>query len=107
MYYRVSFLARNVICSICLLVNTPCNRGLILINIKEGVIKMDKLTAMVAQLTSLTVSLIVLGVAAGVVFGNVPFVGGVLDNALGLVNSLGDAGLVGLLVAGWLMSNMD
>ena len=37
---------------------------------------MDKLTAMVAQLTSLTVSLIVLGVAAGVVFGNVPFVGG-------------------------------
>ena len=46
---------------------------------------MDKLTAMVAQLTSLTVSLIVLGVAAGVVFGNVPFVGGVLDNALGLV----------------------
>ena len=42
---------------------------------------MDKLSAIVSQLTSLTVSLIVLGVAAGVVFGDVPFVGGVLDNA--------------------------
>ncbi|MBT4212957.1 hypothetical protein OAT92_00395 [Porticoccaceae bacterium] len=68
---------------------------------------MDKLSAMVSQLTSLTVSLIVLGVAAGVVFGDVPFVGGVLGNAVGLVQDLGDAGLVGLLVAGWLMSNMD
>ena len=68
---------------------------------------MDKLSAMVSQLTSLTVSLIVLGVAAGVVFGDVPFVGGVLENAVGLVQDLGDAGLVGLLVAGWLMSNMD
>jgi|TARA_B100000768_G_scaffold160448_1_gene160024 hypothetical protein len=68
---------------------------------------MDKLSAMVSQLTSLTVSLIVLGVAAGVVFGDVPFVGGVLANAVGLVQDLGDAGLVGLLVAGWLMSNMD
>ena len=68
---------------------------------------MDKLSAMVSQLTSLTVSLIVLGVAAGVVFGDVPFVGGVLGNAVGLVHDLGDAGLVGLLVAGWLMSNMD
>ena len=68
---------------------------------------MDKLSAMVSQLTSLTVSLIVLGVAAGVVFGDVPFVGAVLGNAVGLVQDLGDAGLVGLLVAGWLMSNMD
>ena len=31
---------------------------------------MDKLSAIVSQLTSLTVSLIVLGVAAGVVFGD-------------------------------------
>ena len=68
---------------------------------------MDKLAAIVGQLTSLIVSLIVLGVAAGVVFGDVPFVGGVLENAVGLVQDLGDAGLVGLLVAGWLMSNMD
>ena len=42
---------------------------------------MDKLSAIVSQLTSLTVSLIVLGVALGVVFGgSVPFLGNVLDN---------------------------
>ena len=88
-----------------MLVYTLCNRGLILINIKEGVIKMDKLSAIIGQLTSLTVSLIVLGVAAGVVFGgNVPFVSDVLGNVVGLVTELGDAGLVGLLVAGYLMS---
>ena len=68
---------------------------------------MDKLSAMVGQLTSLTVSLIVLGVAAGVVFGDVPFVGAVLGNAVDLVTQLGDAGLVGLLIAGWLMSRLD
>ena len=56
---------------------------------------------------SLTLSLIVLGVALGVVFGDAPFVGDVLDNALGLVTTLGDAGLVGLLVAGYLMASMD
>ncbi|MAR58947.1 MAG: hypothetical protein CMK34_02910 [Porticoccaceae bacterium] len=68
---------------------------------------MDKLGAIIAQLTSLTLSLIVLGVALGVVFGDAPFVGDVLDNALGLVTTLGDAGLVGLLVAGYLMASMD
>ncbi len=54
---------------------------------------------LVGQLTGLIVSLIALGVAAGVVFGgNVPFVSGVLDGLLGLVNTLGDNGLVGLIV---------
>ena len=52
-------------------------------------------------------SLIVLGVVLGVVFNDAPFVGDVLDNALGLVTTLGDAGLVGLLVAGYLMASMD
>jgi len=37
---------------------------------------MDKLTAVIAQLTSLAMSLIVLGVALGIVFGSgTPFVG--------------------------------
>ena len=54
---------------------------------------------LIGQLTGIIVSLIALGVAAGVVFGgNVPFVGGVLDGLLGLVNTLGDNGLVGLIV---------
>ena len=54
---------------------------------------------LIGQLTGIIVSLIALGVAAGVVFGSgLPFVGGVLDGLLGLVNTLGDNGLVGLIV---------
>ena len=54
---------------------------------------------LIGSLTVIIVSLIALGVAAGVVFGSgVPFVGGVLDNLLGLVNTLGAEGLVGLIV---------
>ena len=69
---------------------------------------MDKLTAVISQLTSLAMSLIVLGVALGIVFGgDTPFLGAVLDNILGFVTTLGDAGLVGLLVAGYLMASMD
>ena len=49
---------------------------------------------LIGQLTGIIVSLIALGVAAG----GLPFVGGVLDGLLGLVNTLGDNGLVGLIV---------
>lgn len=53
----------------------------------------------IGSLTTILISLVALGVVAGVVFGgSVPFVGGVLDNLLGLVTTLGDAGLVGLIV---------
>ena len=53
----------------------------------------------IGQLTGIVVSLIALGVAAGIVFGGgLPFVGGVLDGLLGVVNTLGDKGLVGLIV---------
>ena len=54
---------------------------------------------LIGSLTGIIVSLIALGVAAGVVFGSgVPFLGGVLDNLLDLVNTLGANGLVGLIV---------
>tara|TARA_B100000965_G_scaffold217637_1_gene182169 strand:+ start:384 stop:617 length:234 start_codon:yes stop_codon:yes gene_type:complete len=70
--------------------------------------KMDRIMTMftdfIGQVTTLVVSLVALGVAAGVVFGDVPFVGGVLDNLLDLVNRLGENGLVGLLVLALLMS---
>jgi len=53
----------------------------------------------IGQLTGIVVSLIALGVAAGIVFGGaLPFVDGVLDGLLGVVNTLGDNGLVGLIV---------
>ena len=69
---------------------------------------LSMLKDMVGALTGLAVSLIVFGVAANIAFGgNVPFVGETLAAALDFVSSLGDAGLVGLLIAGWLMSRLD
>ena len=59
---------------------------------------LNSLKDIIGSLTGIVVALVALGVAAGVVFGDVPFVGGVLDNLLGLVNTLGDNGLVGLVV---------
>ena len=59
---------------------------------------LNSLKDIIGSLTGIIVALVALGVAAGVVFGDVPFVGGVLENLLGLVNTLGDNGLVGLIV---------
>ena len=53
----------------------------------------------IGQLTGIVVSLIALGVAAGIVFGGaLPFVDGVLLGLLDVVNTLGENGLVGLIV---------
>ena len=60
---------------------------------------LNTLRDIIGSLTGIIVSLVALGVAAGVIFGSgVPFVGGVLDNLLNLVNTLGGEGLVGLIV---------
>ena len=60
---------------------------------------LNTLRDIIGSLTGIIVSLVALGVAAGVVFGSgVPFVGGVLDNLLNLVKTLGGEGLVGLIV---------
>ena len=55
---------------------------------------------LVKSLTSILVAVVGLGVVAGVVFGgDAWFFGNVLDNLVGLIKGLGDAGLVGLLAA--------
>ena len=59
---------------------------------------LNTLRDIVGSLTGIVVSLIALGVAAAVVFGDVAFVGDVLNNLLGLVNTLGENGIVGLIV---------
>jgi|TARA_B100000427_G_scaffold87446_1_gene71919 hypothetical protein len=51
--------------------------------------------------------LIALGVVAGVVFGDVPFVGGIAANFADTVNMLGDAGAVGALVLAILVGLYD
>ena len=56
-------------------------------------------TSTVNELTRVVIALLGLGVVVALLGGNVPFVGGIADNIVGLVQSLGDAGIVGLIAA--------
>ena len=57
------------------------------------------LTSTIHQLTAVVIALLALGIVVALLGGNVPFVGGVADNIIGLVQGLGDAGIVGLVAA--------
>ena len=53
----------------------------------------------VSELTSIGMALIALGIVLGVVIGtDVAFIPNVLENLMGAVAMLGDAGLVGIIV---------
>ena len=60
---------------------------------------LNMIGGLVKSLTSILVSVVGLGVVAGVVFGDTWFFGDVLTNLVGLIQGLGDAGLVGLFAA--------
>ena len=51
------------------------------------------------SLTQVVIALLGLGIVVSLLGGNVPFVSGIADNIVGLVQSLGDAGIVGLVAA--------
>ena len=57
------------------------------------------LNSTVNSLTSVVISLLGLGIVVSLLGGNVPFVGGIAVNIIGLVQALGDAGIVGLVAA--------
>ena len=57
------------------------------------------LTGMITSLTNVVISLLALAIVVSLLGANVPFVGGVADNIIGLVQGLGDAGIVGLVAA--------
>ena len=59
---------------------------------------MNKIKGWLTDFTGIAVALIALGIVAGVVFGDVPFVGAILGNFTDLVGTLGDSGAVGALV---------
>ena len=59
---------------------------------------MSKIKGWIADFPGIAVALIALGVVAGVVFGDVPFVGALLGNVTDLAGTLGDSGAVGALV---------
>ena len=56
-------------------------------------------TGTVRSLPHVVISLLGLGIVVSLHGGNVPFVSGIADNIVGLVQSLGDAGIVGLIAA--------
>jgi hypothetical protein len=64
---------------------------------------LDTLKGIIGQLTHILVAAIGLGVAGIVFGGDTWFVGAVLDSLLDVVTKLGEAGLVGLLVAAMLI----
>jgi|TARA_B100001079_G_scaffold249734_1_gene240732 hypothetical protein len=72
---------------------------------------LDKITSGVAAATGIGISLISLAIVLQVVFGGtVPFLGGdVIGTIVGIVQQLGDAGLVGLIAAGilWRLLSTD
>jgi len=57
------------------------------------------LSSTITSLTRVVISLLGLGIVVSLLGGNVPFVSGIADNIVGLVQSLGDAGIVGLVAA--------
>ena len=56
-------------------------------------------TSTVNSLTHVVIALLGLGIVVSLLGGNVPFVSGIADNIVSLVQSLGDAGIVGLIAA--------
>ena len=56
-------------------------------------------TSTVNELTKVVLSLLALGIVVSLLGGNVPFVSDIADNIVGLVQGLGDAGIVGLIAA--------
>ena len=68
---------------------------------------MYKIKGWIADFTGIAVALVALGIAAGVVFGDVPFVGAISGNFTDLVGALGDAGAVGALVLALLVGLYD
>jgi len=56
-------------------------------------------TGTVRSLTHVVIAPLGLGIVVSLLGGNVPFVSGISDNIVSLVQSLGDAGIVGLIAA--------
>ena len=60
---------------------------------------MNSIKNLIIDFTELSVSIIALGIAAGVVFGDVPFVGGILNNFIETVYAIGDSGAAVITLA--------
>ena len=62
---------------------------------------LEEIKRWLCEITEIFLLLVALGVVLAVLFGNaVPFFGEILPNLTGLIGSLGDNGLVGLIALG-------
>ena len=79
----------------------PTNDSESLDNNKKGVNMkaLQGLTSTITSLTNVVIGLLGLAIVVSLLGGNVPFVGGVAENIVALVQGLGDAGIVGLVAA--------
>ena len=60
------------------------------------------------EVVQLGLLLIAVGIVLGVIFGDVPFLGGdIINNLTGIISSLGDGGLVGLISVGIILYLLD
>ena len=57
------------------------------------------ISSTIHSLTQVVIALLGLGIVVSLLGGNVPFVSAIADNIVGLVQGLGDAGIVGLVAA--------
>ena len=58
----------------------------------------EKVKRWIGEITEISLLLIALGIVVGILFGDtVPFFGGIVANLTGLLNTLGENGLVGLV----------
>jgi len=60
---------------------------------------MNSIKNLITDFTELAVGIIALGVVAGVVFGDVPFVGGILNNFIETVYAIGNSGAAAITLA--------
>jgi hypothetical protein len=62
---------------------------------------LEKIKKWIGEITEISLLLIALGIVVEILFGSTaPFLGGVVTNLTGLLNTLGDNGLVGLIALG-------
>jgi len=60
-----------------------------------------KIKKSIAEITEITLLLVAFGIVFEILFGDaVPVFGGIITNLIGLLNTLGENGLVGLVVLG-------
>lgn len=58
----------------------------------------------IGEITEIALMLIAFGIVIDILFGStVPFFGGIITNLMGLLNSVGENGIVGLIALGFII----